>query len=53
MLNQVILGKTTLPQEIALGKIRIEGNAKAVQELFGLLDVFELWFNIVTPNPRP
>ncbi|MBL9124242.1 MAG: MBL fold metallo-hydrolase [Planctomycetaceae bacterium] len=51
VLNQVILGKTTLPGEIAAGRIRIEGDAKAVQQMFALLDSFDFWFNIVTPNP--
>ena len=53
VLNQVILGKTTLPGEIAAGRIRIEGDAKKVMQLFGLLDSFDLWFNLITPNPRP
>lgn len=31
------------------GAINIDGAATAVQDLVGLLDTFEFWFNIVTP----
>lgn len=50
-LNRIILGKTTIPKEVIAGRIRLKGNAQAIQKLFGLMDTFEFWFNIVTPNP--
>jgi alkyl sulfatase BDS1-like metallo-beta-lactamase superfamily hydrolase len=52
-LNDVLLGEAKLPQLVTAGDIKIAGNAKAPQELLSLLEPFELWFNIVTPNPPP
>jgi alkyl sulfatase BDS1-like metallo-beta-lactamase superfamily hydrolase len=51
VLNQIILGKATIPQQVLAGRIKIVGDRQAVQTLFGLLDTFEFWFNIVTANP--
>jgi alkyl sulfatase BDS1-like metallo-beta-lactamase superfamily hydrolase len=48
-LNEIVLGGTTLEKEITAGKVKIDGDAKKVNELVALLDKFEFWFNIVTP----
>ena len=48
-LNDIILGVATLDDQIGAGKVRIEGKQSSVDEFVGLLDNFELWFNIVTP----
>lgn len=48
-LDQVILGATTLEKEIAGGSVKVEGDSQKLLELMGLLDEFELWFDIVTP----
>jgi linear primary-alkylsulfatase len=48
-LNQVQLGQKTMKEMIDSGKFEIEGDKAAFEEFFGLLDNFELWFNIVTP----
>jgi len=48
-LNEIVLGGTTLEKEITAGKVRVDGDAKKLDELVVLLDKFEFWFNIVTP----
>jgi alkyl sulfatase BDS1-like metallo-beta-lactamase superfamily hydrolase len=47
--NDVILGQTTLADEIHAGTAKLDGDADALHEFVGMLDTFELWFNIVTP----
>ncbi|MEM1244544.1 MAG: alkyl sulfatase dimerization domain-containing protein, partial [Pseudomonadota bacterium] len=51
-LNQILLKKITLQQAIASGAIKISGNAMKFIQLFSLLDKFDFWFNIVTPNVK-
>jgi alkyl sulfatase BDS1-like metallo-beta-lactamase superfamily hydrolase len=47
-LDAIALGSS--PQEqIKNGKWKVTGKAEAVTQLFGLLDDFPFWFNIVTP----
>jgi alkyl sulfatase BDS1-like metallo-beta-lactamase superfamily hydrolase len=48
-LNNIILGSSTLDDEITGGDIQVDGDGAALHELVGLLDTFEFWFNIVTP----
>jgi alkyl sulfatase BDS1-like metallo-beta-lactamase superfamily hydrolase len=52
-LDAIILGEAKLGQLITAGQVKIDGQAQKLQELLGLLDSFEFWFNIVTPNPMP
>jgi alkyl sulfatase BDS1-like metallo-beta-lactamase superfamily hydrolase len=52
-LDAIVLGEAKLPQLITAGQVKITGQAQKLQELLGLLDSFEFWFNIVTPNPMP
>jgi len=49
ILNNVMLGKVKVEDAIATGDIKIEGKKGQFAELQGMLDTFELWFNIVTP----
>ncbi len=49
MLNDIILQKLTLDDEVANGAIHMQGDADAVRGLVSPLDVFDFWFNIVTP----
>lgn len=44
-----VAGSNPVDQLIAEGEIVIEGDEAVVTELFGLLDTFSLWFNIVEP----
>lgn len=53
LLNNIIQGQTTIPRETLAGTIRVKGNVTAMQQLLGQLDTFQLWFNLVTPNPPP
>lgn len=52
-LNDIILGKAKLPQLITAGSVKVAGNEKALQEVLGLLDTFEFWFDVVTANLPP
>jgi alkyl sulfatase BDS1-like metallo-beta-lactamase superfamily hydrolase len=47
--NDVILGQTTIGDQIAAGTAKLNGDADALHEFIELLDTFEFWFNIVTP----
>jgi alkyl sulfatase BDS1-like metallo-beta-lactamase superfamily hydrolase len=49
VLNEIVLGETTLNKEIDSGKVAVRGNKESLSELVALLDKFEFWFNIVTP----
>ena len=45
----VMLQKTTLPEQVAAGAAKIEGNPLALSAFFGTLDRPEFWFPVVTP----
>ncbi len=49
VLNDIVLGDTTLDKEIGSGKVTVRGNKESLSELMALLDKFDFWFNIVTP----
>jgi len=49
-LDSITLGQTTFDKEIAAGNIKVEGDAKKLAELMGLLDTFDVNFAIVTPE---
>jgi linear primary-alkylsulfatase len=48
-LNEVLLQQTTMQDKLASGEVSIAGDASKLAELFGLMDDFDPWFNIVTP----
>jgi alkyl sulfatase BDS1-like metallo-beta-lactamase superfamily hydrolase len=48
-LDSVILGATTIADLVGKGNARITGDGTVLERFVGLLDTFELWFNIVTP----
>jgi alkyl sulfatase BDS1-like metallo-beta-lactamase superfamily hydrolase len=48
-LNRFILGQTTLDDEAKSGEITVEPDIAPLDTLLGLLDNFDLWFNIVEP----
>jgi len=52
-MDEIILGSSTLVKKVAEGKAKVEGNQDKLKEFLGLLDPFEFWFNIVTPNSPP
>jgi alkyl sulfatase BDS1-like metallo-beta-lactamase superfamily hydrolase len=41
------------PPGLADGNIKGAGDENKLQEMFGLFDSFEFWFDIVMPNPGP
>jgi len=49
VLNNIVLGETTLDKEIESGKVTVQGKKESLPELVALLDKFDFWFNIVTP----
>jgi len=48
-LNDVLTQSSTVQDKLSSGEIKIEGDAQKLAELFGLMDDFDPWFNIVTP----
>lgn len=48
-LNDVIEGRTTYEKAVQSGAIQVSGDAAAAAGLFSLLDIYDAWFNIVTP----
>ena len=48
-LTRVQLGDLRLEDAIEAGDIKVDGRKEAIGELFGILDTFSFWFNIVTP----
>ena len=52
-LDNIMLGELTIDKGIKSGAIKVEGIKGKFKELQGMLDDFEFWFNIVTPNPPP
>lgn len=48
-LDEVVLGRATLDDAITEGDITIDGDAASFRDLLGLLDDFDIWFDIVTP----
>lgn len=49
-LNQIILKKETLQQNMDNNAIKIEGNKEALRDFLSFIDSFDFWFNIITPN---
>lgn len=49
-LDDVLLRKDTLDEKIQAGEITVDGDKAKLDELLSLLDNFDFWFNIVTPN---
>jgi alkyl sulfatase BDS1-like metallo-beta-lactamase superfamily hydrolase len=52
-LNDIILGQAKMAEKITSGDVKVSGNEKALQEVLGSLDTFELWFNVITANAPP
>jgi alkyl sulfatase BDS1-like metallo-beta-lactamase superfamily hydrolase len=49
VLNNIVLGETTLDKAITDDKVTVQGSKESLAELVSMLDTFEFWFNIVTP----
>ena len=49
VLDNIVLGETSLDKEIESGKVTVQGKKESLSELVALLDKFDFWFNIVTP----
>lgn len=49
-LDDFLLGQANFADLVKEGKVKVEGNPGKIAELQGLLDTFDFWFNIVTPN---
>ncbi|MDR3503714.1 MAG: alkyl sulfatase dimerization domain-containing protein [Legionella sp.] len=49
-LNQIILKQKTVEGTLTNSELKVTGNQQSLQQLLGLIDNFDFWFNIVTPN---
>ena len=52
-LNDIILGQATLAKKLESGDAKVEGNRAQLDTLLSLLDTFEFWWNVSTPNAPP
>lgn len=52
-LNDIILGKAKMTDKMKEGSAKITGDQAEFETLLSLLDSFEFWWNLVTPNPPP
>ncbi|WP_308367101.1 MULTISPECIES: alkyl sulfatase dimerization domain-containing protein [unclassified Microbulbifer] len=52
-LNDVIMGSATMKDKIKDGSAKVTGDQAQFETLLSLLDTFEFWWNLVTPNPPP
>ncbi|WKD49254.1 alkyl/aryl-sulfatase [Microbulbifer spongiae] len=50
-LNDILLGTATLQEKIRDGAVNIEGDAEQLKLLLSLMDQFDFWWNLVTPEP--
>ena len=50
VLNQIILKQKTVASTQANNELKAEGNQESLKQLLSLIDNFDFWFNIVTPN---
>ena len=48
-LDAVVLGEADLLEEAREGRIAVEPDLAPLAELVGLLDSFDIWFNVVEP----
>lgn len=49
-LDNVLLGQAKADDLVKEGKVKVEGAQGKIAELLALLDTFEFWFDIITPN---
>ncbi|MBE2179357.1 MAG: MBL fold metallo-hydrolase [Chthoniobacterales bacterium] len=50
-LDNALLGQSKIEDLVKEGRVKVEGEPGKVSELLGLLDTFDFWFDIITPNP--
>ncbi|MBS1864239.1 MAG: MBL fold metallo-hydrolase [Actinobacteria bacterium] len=48
-LDAVIIGETSLLEEAEKGVIKVEPDVAPLAEVVGLLDSFDIWFNVIEP----
>ena len=48
-LNKIILGETNLKEAISVGSVNVEGDRAAVEDFIDLLDIFDPYYNLITP----
>lgn len=52
-LDAITLQQTTMQDAAKAGDVKFDGDPAKLQELMSMLDSFEFWFNVVTPNAPP
>ncbi|WHI49627.1 alkyl sulfatase dimerization domain-containing protein [Microbulbifer sp. MLAF003] len=50
-LNDIILGTATIQEKMEDGSIKIVGDVGQLKTLLSLMDRFDFWWNLVTPEP--
>ncbi|MEX2961586.1 alkyl/aryl-sulfatase [Microbulbifer sp. TYP-18] len=50
-LNEIILGTVAVEDKLQDGSLKLTGDREQLKTLLSLLDTFEFWWNLVTPNP--
>ncbi len=48
----IALGRSSVVANLASGQIVIQGDVRKLIELLALMNTFDLWFNLVTPNGK-
>jgi alkyl sulfatase BDS1-like metallo-beta-lactamase superfamily hydrolase len=51
-LDAVALQKTTFPDAVKAGLIKIDGDPRKVEDFLSMLDSFQVMFEVVEPKPR-
>jgi alkyl sulfatase BDS1-like metallo-beta-lactamase superfamily hydrolase len=49
-LDDILGGGTNFVTILAAGRVKLQGEARKLVELFSLIDDFDIWFNVVTPR---
>ncbi|WP_444938835.1 alkyl/aryl-sulfatase [Microbulbifer sp. JMSA002] len=50
-LNDIILGASSIEEKMNEGAVKIDGDVGQLKVLLSLMDKFDFWWNLVTPEP--
>jgi alkyl sulfatase BDS1-like metallo-beta-lactamase superfamily hydrolase len=50
-LNDIILGVSSIQEKLNEGAVKIDGDVGQLKVLLSLMDKFDFWWNLVTPEP--
>jgi alkyl sulfatase BDS1-like metallo-beta-lactamase superfamily hydrolase len=49
--DAITLQRTTFPEAVKAGQIKVEGDARRVEDFLSMLDTFQMMFEVVEPKP--